>query len=83
MELKEIINLIQIRDFIVNTINNPAFDRATVNDLIKIQLLLDKKIIIVLRGPEFKDYINFVDAQKVIEEAAKNNNIKSGLKKYP
>ena len=81
MELNEITSLIQIRDFIVETQNNPAFDRQTVNYLSKTQLLIDKKIVALLQDQGFKDYINFADAQKALEEAAKNNNIKSGLKR--
>lgn len=81
MDLKEIVDLIAIRDYVVNSSSNPTVDRATVRELNGILLLLDKKIIEILKEQPFKEYIGYADVKSVIETAAKLTNIKSGLKK--
>lgn len=81
MELQELTSLINIRQYVANTTANPTIDRATVNVVNGILLLLDKKILGILQSEEFKIYINYADVQKVKQEAANINNIKSGLKK--
>lgn len=81
MDLKEIINLIKVRDYVANSINNSSIDRSTVSELNGMLILLDKKIINNLKSSEFKDYICFGEVKKTIEEIAKQNNIRSGLKK--
>lgn len=79
MDLTELNSLIGIRSYVVNVINNSAFDRSIVNDLNGMLILLDKKIVSLLRSPEFKGYIGFEDVKKAIQEVADLNNIKSGL----
>ena len=81
MDFKELTDLINIREYVVNSMNLPSIDRATVNDLSGIYLLLDKKIINILLSPEFKDYISFKDAQQAKQQVANMNNIRSGIKK--
>jgi len=82
MDLKEIVDLIAIRQYVVNSIGNPAIDRATVNFMSNVLLMIDKKIIALLQSDEFKDYINFKDVKQAIQEVAKITNIKSGMTKY-
>ena len=81
MDFKELTDLINIRDYVANSMNLPSIDRATVNDLSGIYLLLDKKIISILLGPEFKEYVSFKDAQQAKQQVANMNNIRSGIKK--
>lgn len=81
MDLTEIVNLINIRQYVCNSTANPTLDRAAVNYMNNILLMLDKKIYLHLQDDEFKDYVNYQDIRKTIEEVAKITNIKSGLKK--
>ena len=81
MEFKELTDLITIRQYVVNTMGNSTFDRSTVHEMNNTLLLLDKKIISILKGSDFKEYIGYADVRKVIEEAARITNIKSGLQK--
>lgn len=83
MDLTELVSLINIRQYVVNSTANPAIDRATVNYMNGTLLMLDKKIIGLLQGDDFKDYINYKDVRKAIEEVANVNNIKSGLQRNP
>lgn len=81
MELKELLDLIHIRSYVVNAVANPIFDRQTVRDLDGILILLDKRIAGILTGVDFKEYIGYADVRKAIEEVAKQTNIKSGFRK--
>lgn len=81
MNFKELTDLISIRQYVVDSTGNSTIDRKTVNELNGILILLDKKIISILTGTEFKDYIGYSDVRKAIEEVARITNIKSGLKK--
>lgn len=79
MDLTEVMSLIKVRGYVVNSIALPTIGRATVAELNGILLLLDKKIIEILTGPNFKDYIGYKDVQKAKEDAARITNIRSGL----
>jgi len=81
MELQELVNLISIRQYVVNATANPAIDRETVNFLTGALLLLDKKILAILQDTEFKEYINYADVMKAKIEAARITNVKSSLLK--
>lgn len=81
MDLKEIANLITIRNYVFNIINLPTIDKTTVTKMNNSLLLLDKKIIELLSSNEFKDYINYNDINEVIRQVSNITNIKSGLKK--
>ncbi len=83
LDRQEIIDLIAIRQYVVNSTANPAIDRATVNYMNGLLLMLDKKIMGLLQSDEFKDYIDYKDVRKAIEEVASINNIKSGLQRNP
>ena len=43
MDFQELLDLIAIRRYVVDSVSNPIFDRATVRDLDGILILLDKK----------------------------------------
>lgn len=80
MDFKEITDLISIRQYVVNSTALPAIDRKTVNELNGLLLLLDEKIIGILTGADFKDYIGYKDVQAAKERAVSITNIYSGIK---
>lgn len=79
MEFEELIGLIKIREYVINSIALPTIDRKTVNELNGILLLLDKKIIGLLTSEDFKDYIGYKGVQEAKEAAARITNIYSGI----
>jgi hypothetical protein len=81
MNLEELVSLIQIRQYVVHAVNIASIDRATVTEMNNTLILLDKKIIELLKSPEFKEYIKYAEVRQAIENAARITNIKSGLKK--
>jgi hypothetical protein len=81
MDLTELTDLISIRQYVVNSTANPAIDRETVNYMNGLLIMLDKKIVTLLKSDDFKEYINYKDVRKAIEEVARITNIKSGLRK--
>jgi hypothetical protein len=81
MNLKELVDLITIRQYVVNSTGNPTINRTTVNVMNGMLLLIDRKIINLLESNEFKDYINYQDVQQAKIDAYNITNIKSGLKK--
>lgn len=80
-DFDEITNLIQIRQYLSNTMGNPVLDKKTVNEMNNILLLMDKKIVDLLQSKQFKEYIGYNDVRKVVEEAARTTNIRYGMKK--
>ena len=80
MNLDELVSLIKVREYVVNSTANSAIDRATVNYMSGALLLIDKKIISLLQSDEFKNYINYKDVRKAIEDVVKLNDIKSGIR---
>lgn len=83
MDLTELVDLITIRQYVVNSTANPALDRATVNYMNGTLLMLDKKIVSLLQSKDFREYINYGDVRSAIEEVSRNTNIKSGLQRNP
>ena len=81
MELKEITELISIRQYVVNSTANPTINRETVSYMNGVLILLDKKIVSLLKGDDFKEYIDYQNVRQAIEDVARITNIKSGLKK--
>jgi hypothetical protein len=81
MNMQELLDLIAIRTYVVNSVANPIFDRGIIKDLDGILILLDKRIASILTGKEFKEYIGFSDVRKAIEEVRFQTNIKSGIRK--
>lgn len=80
MDLSEISNLIQIRNYIHQSVNNFALERSKVNSLGDMLILIDKLIVDKLLANDFKSLINFQNLQQYKSKAIENNNIKSGLK---
>lgn len=81
MDLKELVDLIAIRQYVVNATANPTMDRAAVNYLNGSLIMIDKKIMSLLQGDDFKLYINYADVKKAIQEVANITNIKSSFNK--
>jgi hypothetical protein len=81
MDLTELTSLIAIRQYVVNSTGNPAISRETVTYMNGLLILLDNKIVALLSSNDFKEYINYKDVRKAIEDVARITNIKSGLKK--
>lgn len=80
MDLTELVNLITIRQYVVNSTGNSSIDRATVNFMNGALLMIDKKIVAILQSDDFKEYVNYGDVRKAIEDVAKLNDIKSGIR---
>jgi hypothetical protein len=81
MDLQELTDLIKIRQYVVNSTANPTIDRETVTYMNGLLIMLDKKIVALLKSDDFKEYVNYKDVRKAIEEVARITNIKSGLKR--
>ncbi len=81
MDLEELVNLITVRQYVVNATANPTMDRAAVNYLNGSLIMIDRKIMTLLQGEQFKSYIDYSNVRKAIEEVAAITNIKSGLKR--
>ncbi len=79
MDLTEINSLISIRQYVINSLSNPAIDRSTVNTMNGMLILIDNKIIKMLQDESFKEYIGYKDVKKAIEEVARITNIKSSI----
>jgi hypothetical protein len=77
MDLQELTNLIQIRQYVVNTVNNLTIDRPTVTAMNNTLLLLDKKIIGLLTDKSFKDFIGYDKIEQVVKDVANANDIKA------
>ena len=80
LNIEEIVNLITIRQYVVNSTANPALDRKAVNYMNGTLLMIDKKIMSLLESEKFKEYINYKDVRKAVEEVVKLNDIKSGIR---
>lgn len=80
LDIQEIVTLITIRQYVVNSTANPALDRKSVNYMNGVLLMIDKKIMSLLEDDRFKEYINYKDVRKAVEEVVKLNDIKSGIR---
>lgn len=79
MDFKELTDLIAIRQYVVNATALPAIERKTVTELNGILLLLDSKIIGIITGNDFKEYIDYKNVQQAKETAARITSIYSGI----
>lgn len=79
LEISQLIaNLVKIRDFTINAVNNFNLNKATSREMAKMLTLLDKQISEAILSDAFKNFVNFNDeADKVLAEVIKNNNLKS------
>lgn len=80
MDLTELINLMKVREYLLIASNNGAFDKPTIHYLSNTLLLVDKKIVELLKGDEFKEYVNFKDVKKAIQEVVNLNDIQSTIR---
>jgi len=79
MDLLEINQLINIRQYVINSTSNPQIDRTTVNYMNDLLLILDKKIIDLLKSDSFKEMINYQDIEFVKKNVVNLTKIKSSL----
>jgi len=68
MDLKELNDLITIREYTVNSTSNPNIDKKTIRQLDGILLLLDIKIVEMITSNDFKEYIGFNNLPETIKE---------------
>jgi hypothetical protein len=78
-DTQNVVNLIEIRNYIAMTPNNFSLPKDVVNTFNKMLLLVDKKIVKELLSDDFKEMISFKDAQAAVNAARKLSDIKSGL----
>lgn len=64
MKLQEIDSLINIRNYVANTIHNGYVDRSVTNAASRLLPFIDKKILGILQTEEFKIYVNYEDSAK-------------------
>lgn len=81
MELKELSGLIAIRQYVVNMTAHPTLARKTINEMSDMLLLLDKKIIGIIVGADFKEFVGYDDVQDVKMQAIKANDMHNGMKR--
>lgn len=77
--LKELTDLIAIRTYVGNSIGLSAVKKETIRELDGILLLLDQKIIDILIGKEFKEFIGYENVQATKINAQKITNIYTGI----
>ena len=81
MDLKEMTDLIAIRQYMANAAGNYNLNKDTVNYLAKLILMVDIKLVELLQNSEFKKYVNYQDVDKAVIEARLRSDIKSGIKR--
>lgn len=79
MELKELTDLIAIRQYVINSSGISTISKKSINELSSVLLLLDSKIIGIITCSEFKDYIGYQNVEEAKLAAARINNIYSGI----
>lgn len=79
--LDELNSLISIRAYVNQTCDSSSNDKETYKYMRDLVLMLDKKIIDILKTDEFKEYVSFKDVKQVIHNVAIINNIKTGMYK--
>lgn len=80
MKKIDIPSLINIRNYVVLSIDNHNLSRVKINHLNKLKLLLDKVITDHLVSEEFLLSLNIEDPSAAIKEVLDNNNFKKDLK---
>jgi hypothetical protein len=74
VKLKELTDLINIRQYVANAIGNPHLDKATINYVNGTLILIDKKIVGILKSDAFKDFIRYDNVKVATQEAVKAGN---------
>jgi hypothetical protein len=80
--LLDLTHFIQIRNYVVNAINNFTLPKDSSNHLNKMLVMLDRRIVELLLSEDFKKLLGYEDLDKIMAEVIKNNNIKSGMKPH-
>jgi hypothetical protein len=80
MKISEIVDLIHVRNYVANSINNHSLKRDSVNQLNTTLILLDKMLVSELTGSTFKDKIHFENAKEAVQEVVETTNIKFNMK---
>jgi len=75
MNIKEIADLIAIRQYTRNAIEFPSTDRKLISILGNVTTLIDKKIIKMVTSAEFKDLISYKEVDEAIDEITAVTNI--------
>jgi len=81
MDLKEVVDLIAVRNYIVLATNSFTLDKETTRYMNESLILVDKKIVTILKEAEFKKYVGYQNVQEAVQEIRRITNIKSNLKK--
>jgi hypothetical protein len=79
MDLRELVDLIAIRQYVINASGNFAISKTVINTMSDMLLSLDAKILDLLQSDEFKQHIGYQDTRQARIEAAQRN-IKSAVK---
>jgi hypothetical protein len=82
MIIKDLTDLIDIRNYVTMMTNNSMIDKKLIRGLYDMQINLDKYIVEKVLSSEFKKHLGFGDEQmlEAVKEAAKTNNIRTGMK---
>jgi len=74
MDMKELSDLIATRNYVLLAIDNFSIDKETSRYMSDLRVILDKKIIDLLKGDEFKSYVGYEKLAEVKREMAETNN---------
>lgn len=79
LTLKDISDLIKIKEYTANAIGLYSIDRKTINLLNDMLLLIDKKIISCIVSDEFKELVDYESIGQVKKDVLNLTNIYKGL----
>ena len=81
-EIQEIACLINIKQYVTNMAESFSIDKKSLKDLDTIKLLIDKKLVNLLLGQKFKEFVGFEHAEAARAEARRlNAQVFSAIKK--
>lgn len=79
LKLKDISDLIKIREYVDVAINTFSIDKKKISSLNGMKILIDKRLVDALLSDDFKTFIDFDNVKAAVQEAARITNIKSGM----
>lgn len=77
--LQEIVDLITIRNYAANSVNNHSLKRDVTNQLNTTVILLDKILVEQLVSEEFKSLVHFENASEIIKDVVKHTSLKGNM----
>lgn len=80
MKINQMAELILIRNYIANSIDNHNFKRDKVNQLNNILITLDKNLTDEIISDKFKSNLNLLNVEDAVKEVIDNNNLKREMK---